>query len=254
MLRPFLALSVIVVGIAGAAKAEPWQRYASLLERHTRETSDLAQTRVDYEALRGAPEWSAFLAELEQVDPSGLASRAERLAFWINAYNAFAIDVVVKGNPEQSIRDLGTRFLAPVWDKPAGRLAGRSYSLGQIEHEILRPMGDPRIHGAIVCASLSCPPLARTPYRAETLEADLTRNLERWIAHPGKGVRVDREARTLQLSKIFDWFEDDFEKSGGVVAFVARYARVEDRPWLAREGPNARLRYLDYDWTLNRLR
>lgn len=249
----FVVCGLAALILAGTAHADVWSLYGELLERHTRETDDLAQTRVDYAALRTDPDWRRLRKQVEATDPRALGSRKERLAYWINLYNLFAIDVVVKGKPDVSIRDLGGRFFNQVWDQPAGRVGGQSYSLGQIEHEILRPLGDPRIHGVIVCASLSCPPLARTPYRAETLDAQLTANLERWLAHPGKGVRVDREAGTLHLSSIFDWFEDDFEAQGGVRAFVARYGPAADRVWLTGAGRNARIRHLDYDWSLNRL-
>ncbi|MAE97212.1 MAG: DUF547 domain-containing protein [Deltaproteobacteria bacterium] len=252
-LRFLLPCLLAMVLAPASATADEWRLYSELLGRHTRETDDLAQTRVDYEALRKDEAWSELIAQVAATDPGALGSRDARLAYWINLYNLFAIDVVVRGRPEESIRDLGGRLFNRVWDQPAGRVGGRSYSLGEIEHEILRPLGDPRIHGAIVCASHSCPPLAREPYRAETLDDQLTANLRRWLGHPGKGLRVDRKARTLHLSSIFDWFGDDFRTQGGVRAFVARYAPSAEASWLATAGREARIRYLDYDWSLNRL-
>ncbi|MBW2395303.1 MAG: DUF547 domain-containing protein [Deltaproteobacteria bacterium] len=175
--------------------------------------------------MRREPDWDRLLTGIEATDPVALQNAAARIAYWINVYNAFAIDVVVKGRPEESIRDLGS-FFSPVWKKPAGRIAGRTYALQEIEHEILRPMGDPRIHGAIVCASLSCPPLARTPYTADGLEGELQENLERWLRHPGKGVRLDAASNTLYVSRIFDWFESDFDAQGGVRTFLAHYTEI----------------------------
>jgi hypothetical protein len=203
--------------LAAAASAEPLDEalYAEILTRHTRPVADLARTRVAYGALADAPEWPRLLGNLQRTRPSRLADRNQRLAHWINAYNILAIDLVVRGYPLESIRDLGSLF-RPVWRRPAGRIEGRELSLDEIEHEILRPMGDPRIHAAIVCASLSC-------------------------------------RRRVHLSRIFDWFEADFEASGGVLAFVARYAPADAREWLEGNGAGASVSFLDYDWRLNDL-
>ncbi len=239
-----VSIVALLACAASPAGGDPWPLWGTLLERHTVETADLAQTRVDYEALRAEPDWPRLLAAVAESDPAALREPAERLAYWINVYNVFAVDVVVQGRPAESIRDLGS-FLRPVWKRPAGTIGGRVYTLDEIEHGILRPLGDPRIHGAIVCASLSCPPLARAPYRVETLDAQLEGNLRRWLAHPDKGARFDGASGTLHLSSIFDWFEDDFDDQGGVLAFVRRYARFGRDP--------DRIAYLDYDWRLNRV-
>jgi hypothetical protein len=214
--------------------------------------TDIAGTRVDYAALRDAPDWSELLESLDAADPAGLGSRAETLAFWINAYNVLAIEVVLRRYPVGSIRDAGS-LLRPVWKREAGRVGGKPRTLDEIEHRILRPLGEPRIHGAIVCASLSCPPLLREPYRAATLDAQLDANVRRWLADPRKGVRLDAAAGRLAVSPIFDWFEEDFAATGGVLAFLERYAPAPVGEWLrAREGNVAR-RWLDYDWSLNDL-
>lgn len=254
-LRLLLALTVFSTASPVAAEANLeslWDDYGVILERHTKETPDLAQTRVDYPALRKDPAWRALVKQLGATDPKQLKTKTDRLTYWTNAYNILAIDVVVKGKPKESIRDLGGAIFNQVWDQTAGQIAGKDYTLGQIEHKILRPLGDPRIHGAIVCASYSCPPLARTPYRAATLDANLTANLERWLAHPNKGVRVDRADETIHLSSIFDWFEEDFGGERDAVAFAARYARPADRGWIEKNAGSVSVEYLDYDWSLNR--
>ena len=103
-----------------------------------------------------------LVASLAASDPSALRGRDEQLAFWSNAYNILAMDLVVEHAPEQSIKDIGSLFF-PVWKKPAGKIGGKTYSLDEIEHGIVRPLGDPRAHVAVICASLSCPPLRREP-------------------------------------------------------------------------------------------
>jgi len=234
---------------ARGVDAELW---GAILARHTREVSDTAGVRVDYRGLADSPDWKRLLAGLADADPDGLAGRSARLAFWIDAYNILAIDLVVRHPGIESIREIGS-LLRPVWDRDAGLVGGRARSLGEIEHEILRPMGEPRIHGSIVCASVSCPPLRREPFTAARLDAELDEQLRRWLASPRKGLRVDRESGTLQLSRVFDWFAEDFEAGGGVLAFVARYAPAPERRWLAARAREVRIRYLPYDWALNAL-
>jgi len=183
------------------------------------------------------------------VDPESPRdeSRDARLAFWINAYNILAIDLVRRHYPIDSIRSIGGLF-SPVWKERAGEIGGRAYTLHEVEHEILRPMGDPRIHAAIVCASLSCPPLRREPYRAATLDAQLEDNVRRWLADPRKGVLIDRSTKTLYLSRILDWFAMDF--GDGVLPFVTAHLPDEQASWI-RAQRGLRIRYLEYDWTLN---
>jgi hypothetical protein len=233
---------------APAASALDEALYARLLERHTVGVDDIASTRVDYGALRDSADWERLLGSLRASDPARLASREEKLAFWIDAYNVLAIDLVRAHYPVDSIRSIGG-LLTPVWKQAAGEIGGRRYSLDEIEHRILRPLGDPRVHGAIVCASLSCPPLRREPYRAADLDAQLDDNMRRWLADPRKGMRLERHHGTVLLSPIFDWFADDF--GDDVLAFVARYARHEDRAWLRDRRGTLRVRFFDYDWRLN---
>jgi len=249
-----LRVAVVIAAALWAAPAAGFDAalYARLLGEHTREVADIAGTRVDYAALRGAAaaDWRRLVASLAE-GPAADAPRAERLAFWINAYNVLAIDMVVRNAPRRSIRDIGSP-LRSVWKRPAGLAAGRRVTLHEIEHDILRPMGEPRIHAAIVCASLSCPPLLRAPYRADSLAAQLDASVRRWLADPRKGMRLARAQGVLHLSVIFRWFREDFESAGGALAFAQRFAPGETAEWLAAHPP-PRIRWLDYDWSLNRL-
>jgi hypothetical protein len=242
------ALSALVLGgllPAAMAHAEPCldePAYARLLARHTFPVQDLAGVAVDYDALRaGSPDLDAVLESLDACDPETLPTQRDRMAFWINAYNILAIDLVVKNDPPESIRDIGS-FFSPVWKKPAGTVNGQTVTLHQIEHEILRPMEEPLIHGAIVCASQSCPALRRTPYTGANLKRELTEQMTAFLRDRRKGARLD--GRVLRLSKIFQWFKGDFDPYGGVVPFVRTYADFEP-------GRKPRLDYFDYDWSLN---
>ncbi|MBK7950052.1 MAG: DUF547 domain-containing protein [Deltaproteobacteria bacterium] len=223
--------------------------YARLLEVHTRATTTLAGTEVDYGSLVGSRELDRLVAQVETSRPSQL-DRPGQLAFWINAYNILTLDLVRKHHPIASIKDIGS-FFSPVWERTVATVEGRRLSLDAIEHTILRPMGEPRIHAAIVCASKSCPALRRTPFRPETLEADLDDAVRRFLASPGKGVAIDRAAGTIRVSKIFDWFEADFAAQGGVRAFLAAHLPPSEAAWLRGPGRDAAIRSFDYDWSLN---
>lgn len=249
-LHPFAAL--LALALAAPAAANDLALYARLLERHTQEVADLARVRVDYPAISTSPDWRRLVASLASADPAALRTREQQLAFWINAYNILAIDLVAQHYPIASIRDVGSR-LRPVWKRPAGRVGGRAVTLDEIEHEIVRPLGDPRTHAVVICASTSCPALPREPLAAERLDAQLDAAMRRWMADPGKGLQIDRATNTVRASRIFDWFEKDFAKAGGVLAFVARYAPESDREWLRAHGASAQIEYFDYDWAVNAL-
>jgi hypothetical protein len=242
-----LLSALVVLIVSGPVLATDLDAWQTILTRHTREVADIAGVRVDYAALKESAEWRALVASLARSDPQELRGRDETLAFWINAYNILAIDVVVQNHPVASIKDVGSLF-RPVWKKPAGAVGGEIVTLDQIEHDILRPMGEPRIHAAIVCASLSCPPLRREPYRAETLSAQLDDNVRVWLADPRKGAGF--EGDELQLSSILEWFAKDFEAAGGVVAFVAKHGPAAVQTELERR-PDPPIDYLPYDWSLN---
>ncbi len=225
--------------------AEPdWQGYARILRAHvSRGVRDgVRLATVDYPAVARDADWPRLLTVLARFDPSRLSGRKERLAFFINAYNILAIKVVLDHWPVDSIRDAGG-LLTPVWKMQAGTIGGRAYSLDAIEHGVLRPMGEPRMHFAIVCASISCPDLRGEPYTAAALDGQLDDQVKRFLASPAKG--LCRSVGGVRVSRIFDWFEDDFEVAGGVPAFIRRY-----RPDIGRGMPV--VGYLTYNWRLNR--
>ncbi|MGD9902740.1 MAG: DUF547 domain-containing protein [Vicinamibacterales bacterium] len=224
--------------------------------------------RVNYRQLQAQRvDLDAVVASLARVTAAEeLAwSRAQRLAFWINAYNAFTLRSVVdaypiRGSwlslyPKTSIRQIDGVFDGRRWSA-----AGRSVTLDDIEHKVLRPeFREPRVHFAINCASVSCPPLASEPYTAARLEAQLEAAATRYLSG-NRGLVHDRG--TIRLSKIFDWFGEDFEarfaprgpagrsaRVRALLAVVTTYGPAEAQTAAGR--PGARLAYLDYDWSLN---
>ncbi len=249
--QALLTLTILTTGallpatMARAQQCLDEPAYAGLLLRHTRPVEDLSAVAVDYAALRaGNADLDAVLKSLDACDPALLPSDKERMAFWINAYNILAIDLVVKNDPPESIKDIGS-FFSPVWKMPAGTVNGEPVTLHQIEHDILRKMGEPLIHGAIVCASQSCPALRRTPFTGANLKQELSQQMRIFLRDRRKGVRMD--GRVLRLSKIFQWFKGDFKPYEGVVPFVMTYVDFDP-------GRKPRLKYFDYDWSLNGLK
>ena len=251
-----LILSAAPAAARAAALDFDRDTWAAMLAAHTEARPDVAGTRVDYAALTRDPQWRAFVTDLTRRSPP--SDRAGRMAFWIDAYNVLAIDMVVRNWPVESIRDVGS-FFKPVWKLDAGAIDGRRITLHEIEHEILRPMRDPRIHMAIVCASTSCPTLAREPFHASDLDARLDAAVGRFLDDPRKGLDVHPADGEISLSRIFDWFEVDFAGEGGVGGFIVKHLedteRVseDDRAWLRASAQQADVRLLPYDWTVNAL-
>jgi len=209
--------------------------------------------RVDYATLkRLKARLDVYLATLADAKPERM-TRDGALAFWINAYNAFTLKLIVKHYPGvKSITDI-----PDAWKKKDWRVAGKKRSLDEIEHRIIRKeFAEPRIHFALVCASISCPGLSRKAYTAENLKAQLDRETRRFLADTSKGAKVVIERGrppVLELSLVFKWFKDDFRKSAGsVLEFVLPYLPAKARESLRARKNEVRIIFLDYDWRLNR--
>lgn len=211
---------------------------------------------VDYAKLHrdDAPLLRRYLGRLEATcnDDYATWTREQKLAFWINAYNAYTIRLILDHYPIDSIRRIGWLPGAAFRREfiPMQKLRGAVLSLQTIEDEILRTeLAEPRIHFAIVCASRSCPALASAAYTADTLDAQLDAAARGFLADSTKN-RWDPTTRTFELSAIFQWFKVDFEKAAGsVIAFVGRY--VEPSVAAGIREPGVETRILPYDWTLN---
>jgi hypothetical protein len=227
----------------GASAAEPdWRAYAEVLAAHVApgERNGVKLNLVDYAGLQADPRFAAVVDQVQAWPLAQLATPRERLAFHINAYNILALQTVAAHWPLDSIKDVGSLF-KPVWKRPAGRLGGRTVSLDDIEHGILRKLGEPRMHFAIVCASVSCPDLRAEPYSAARLDAQLDDQVQAFLANDGKGLRVDGD--TVHVSKIFDWFGADFDTSGGAGAFIRKYHPLAEDIEIEAD--------IDYDWSVN---
>ena len=202
---------------------------------------------VDYNRIADDERFASFISELGATEGAAPESDEERLALYINAYNAFAIQGIINGRSPETWWGRRAFFKR---DKYV--LNGEEISLESLEHERIIPMGDPRIHFAIVCASLSCPRLSSNAYRPKSINVQLHDAAKQFINDPTRN-RFDLERRIAFLSKIFEWYVQDFEAAGGSTQrYLARFvadAQVQD----ALRNDEFELRYLDYDWSLNGL-
>jgi hypothetical protein len=246
---------LLAAGLLGVACAAPPRDYRSqrplalaqvdysgwdaLLRAHARNGV------VDYPAFAAAPELDAFLDQVRRARFSAPSGADERLAFWINAYNALAIRGILDGGSPAGLLGRYRFFL-----RRRFAVAGEKITLWDLEHARIRPLGEPRIHFALVCASASCPKLASEAYLPGRLDEQLERAARAFVNDPERN-RFDRAQRVAWLSAIFDWYAEDFAADAGSPAgYVAAY--VAD-PELARSlaAGGWRVQYLDYDWSLN---
>ncbi|WP_254967962.1 DUF547 domain-containing protein [Cyanobium sp. CH-040] len=211
--------------------------------------------RVDYAAWAGRD--ASLLADWLSRQSDRTDGRQDALAHWINLYNAFTVQAVLRRYPIDSIRPrlLGVPNLLGLlrfFSRREHRLGERPISLGEIEHRILRPLGDPRIHFAIVCASIGCPLLRNEAYRPERLEDQLEDDARRFIRNPTK-VRYDAAANVLHCSPIFRWYRADFEAVAPSLAayILPRLATIPAGAPGESSQPDPALRFLPYDWSLN---
>jgi hypothetical protein len=216
---------------------------------------------VRYKQLKADPApLQHYLATLELVQPEEFAAwtRAQRYAFWINAYNAYTVRRVIEAYPIESVMDLGKDGKIGFWELeyvPLGKLfpeaADRKLTLDEIENKILRPaFKDARVHAAINCAARSCPPLMAEAFVAERLEDQLDARVEKWLADPTRN-RFEAEKNRLHLSRLFEWYRDDFVRdAGSIQAWVGSRAPAASREWITST-PDATIAYLDYSWKLN---
>ena len=237
----FVALLNLTLSFGSFASSPDWGAYAKLLQTvKPGSKNDTPLALVDYQALKKSGQLEAVYEQVQAFPVESLASKEEKLAFYINTYNILAIKMVVDHWPVNSIKDIGN-LIRPVWGKTAGIIGRKEVSLDDIENKTLRPLADPRIHLAIVCASVSCPDLRAEPYTAEKLNAQLDEQASLFLKNPKKGLL--EEGKVIHVSKIFDWFEKDFKVAGGVDAFIRSH-----RSGLTTSPIKADIKY---DWAVN---
>ncbi len=240
------SLIIIAVPVGRTSRAETGPVvdhgiYGELLNKH------VSAGKVNYAELKSdEAQLDRYLKQLEKVASAGL-SRHEQFAFYANAYNAWTIKLILSGYPcVKSIKDLGGLFQSP-WKKKFVKIDGRVLTLDDVEHKILRPrFGDPRVHFAINCAAISCPPLLSEPFRVDILDQQLHEATRSFLNNP---TSYRLEGNELYVSRIFKWFGEDFKD--GVFSFYLKYATGDLKKELETKQDKISVKYLAYDWSLN---
>jgi hypothetical protein len=263
MIRTLLAILALAASTMALALDHSHKAWDELVKKHVKYAQNGNASRVDYAGfLKDRAQLKAVLDDYQKVAKAGFDgwSKPQQQAFLVNAYNAFTVEKILTRYPGiKSIRDFGTVFGNP-WKDKFFTLFGQPSYLDQVEHEILRKEGvydDPRVHVAVVCASIGCPMLRTEAFTAANLEASLEDGMKRFLSDRARN-RYNAQAKKLEVSKIFDWYGKDFEKGHkgytSVKATMAKYADLladsaEDRA--AVKSQSAEVAFLEYDWSLN---
>lgn len=214
---------------------------------------------VDYKSLKNDLRLNKYIDQLSNTDYKKL-KKEDALAFWINAYNAFTLKVIVDNYPVESITDLnsGGKIIGyilgkTIWDKKFFSINKKKMSLGEIEHEILRKeFKEPRIHFAIVCASISCPQLRNEAFEADRIDEQLNSQAAEFINDSSRNY-FDIKKREAYLSKIFSWFDEDFGNSDeNVLKFISKYLPYDVAKEIKENLSDWDISYKEYNWNLNK--
>jgi len=197
---------------------------------------------VDYKSFKAdESKLHTYISYLENTNPAASWSDNKKKAFWINAYNAYTIKLILENYPLKSILDIKEKGKT-AWKIPFAKVGGKTYTLDHIEHQILRKtLFDPKIHVGVNCASGSCPKLGNIAFTESNVEAELTKLMKAFVNDPTRNKLSEKK---VQISSIFDWFKQDFTKNGSVIDYLSKYSDTELKP-------KARISYLKYDWSLN---
>ena len=235
--------------------------WTELLEQNISPINKGHSTAVDYAAFKNQEsELQAYLDKLGEVSRADFDtwSKEKQLAFLINAYNAWTVEFILTKYPDlESIKDLGSLFSSP-WDKEFIPLLGKTVSLNDIEHGLIRGSkryNDPRIHFAVNCASIGCPALREEAYTASKLEQQLEQQTERFLTDSSRNYI---KGNAIYLSSIFKWYDEDFEAgfrgTKSIQSFIGLYAdalKLDEKQLTTLQKQDFSVKFLDYNWKLN---
>lgn len=267
-----VTFTIVFVFLVDTAFSQPdpnfYDAYANTLKLYVNE-----QGMVDYgELKKNHSGLVSFLSKIAQLDGSKLEkwSDNDKIAFWLNAYNAFTLRTIVDHYPirARSLTSLifpenSIQQIPGVWAGNKFDVIGQQMTLDRIEHKILRvQFNEPRIHMALVCASIGCPMLRNEPYTGDKLGSQLDDQTRKFLSNPQK-FKIDKAGNTVYLSSIFNWFDEDFlvkyspkdeipgrsRKDSAVLGFIASYVDKNDRGYV--HSGKYKIKFLKYDWSLN---
>ncbi len=211
--------------------------FNNLLKKHVTATGE-----VNYAGFKqDDTQLKSYLTYLASTQPQKSWSAAKTKAFWVNAYNAYTIKLILDNYPLKSIMNIKKKG-KDAWNIPFAIVGGKTYTLNHIEHEILRKnFDDPKIHVAVNCASKSCPKLANYAFTEDNYETKTTLLMKTFINDTSRN-KISEDK--IQVSKIFEWFKDDFTKKGSLINFINQYTTT-------KIASDAKVSYLTYNWNLN---
>lgn len=194
--------------------------------------------RVDYAGIKKDKALlDAYLQLIKVNAPNDSWSKNEKFAYYMNAYNAMTLDLIINNYPTESIKDL-----KDPWGQGNWKIGDKTVTLEEIEHKILRKMDEPRIHFGINCASFSCPPLPNQAFTAQKVQSQMEELAIQFVNDPKRN-KISINA--VEISKIFKWFSEDFTNDGTIIDYLNKYSTI-------KIDKDARVRYMDYDWNLNK--
>ena len=214
---------------------------------------------VKYKELKDDRRLYKYIEQLENTNPQKIANEKNRLVFWINVYNAYTLKFIIEEYPVESINDLhwgglyiGSLLGTTIWDDEKIVISGSELSLNNIEHDIIRKkFNEERIHFALVCASISCPPLLNEAYEGYKLDKQLGEQAELFFNDVTKN-KFNKNKRTVSLSKILSWYEDDFgENEQAILNYAAQFIDKETADDIKKNLSEWKINYLSYNWDLN---
>lgn len=211
--------------------------YNSLLQKHVDDKGNVAYKNFKADETKLA----SYISYLEKTSPQKNWSDNKTKAFWINAYNAYTLKLILDNYPINSIMKIKQKG-KDAWNIPFAKVGGKNYTLNFIEHEILRKdFNDPRIHVGVNCASGSCPQLGNFAFTEGNIDSELERLMKLFINDTSRNKITEKK---IQISKIFEWFKGDFTKNGSLIDYFNKYSTIKIHK-------RAKVRYLTYDWSLN---
>lgn len=226
---------LFLISVATQAQTLIWN---NLLQQHVNNKG-----WVDYNGFsKDEKKLDIYLTSLKNTHPEKLASKNAKKAFWINAYNAYTIKLILNHYPLKSILDIKVDGKG-AWDIPFVKVGGKTYTLNHIEHEILRKKyTDPKIHVGVNCASISCPALPNTAFTEKNIDSLLNKGIKAFINDKTRNII---SASHLELSQIFNWFKDDFTQQSDLITFINKYSSTKIES-------SASIQYKEYNWNLNK--
>lgn len=236
-------ISFLLGAFLYAQKEVPHSVYDELLQKYVDDNG-----LVNYKGLKSErSKLKSYLRLLESNPPQANWTEDQQLAYWINAYNAFTLELILEHYPVSSIKEIGSTikipFVSTAWDIKFINIGGKQYDLNNLEHGIIRKKFDePRIHFALVCAALSCPKLQNRAYLPEKLDEQLSKAARDFLSNPSKNKFESSNKATL--SKIFNWYGGDFNNNGTLIQFINQFAPV-------KLNKDAEIGWMDYNWALN---